>query len=73
VAVAIWLWLAGGLLVALLVAAVGLALPAAPAGSELAPLERRTIESDFDQPFVECTTHAGVTSCRDSDLSAGGR
>jgi hypothetical protein len=64
-----WLGLAVGACAALLVAALGLALPPLATESENSPpVERRTIESDFGEPFVVCTTQDGITRCKDVDL-----
>jgi hypothetical protein len=59
-----WLALAASALVGLIVTALGLALPSEPPGRQGEPVEERIIESDLGEPFVVCTTQAGVTRCR---------
>lgn len=65
----LYLSIAASVLAALIVAAVGLALPGPPAPAEVdEPVQIRAIESDLAEPFVVCATRAGVTRCQERDL-----
>jgi hypothetical protein len=68
--VEIWLAITAGVILALMIATAGAAMPSSAA---LADPDVRVIESDLAEPFVVCTTRAQATKCEELDLSTDHR
>lgn len=73
IAVELSLWIAIGVAVATYVLGAEDALSHTAAAGLNEPATTWVVESDLGEPFVTCTTGAGVTSCSELDLMAGTR